>query len=82
MRAAIVAGVITTIIYTSMTPALADTLTCSPWQGYRVCTSPGGYRSFENNWQGLTIGQDNKGAHWTTSRWRDGTITTIAPPGR
>jgi len=25
-------------------------------------------------------GQDNQGDRWTTSRWRDTTITTVEPP--
>jgi hypothetical protein len=60
--------------------AHAETLTCSTsFQGYRICTGPGGYRSTEWRWQGMTIGQDSDGARWTTSRWRDGDITTIEP---
>jgi hypothetical protein len=30
----------------------------------------------------MTIGQDNQGSRWTTSRLRDTTITTVTPPGR
>jgi hypothetical protein len=64
-------------------PALAETLYCSTsFQGYRVCQGANGYRSFENNWQGMTIGQDSDGRRWTTSPWRDGGITTITPRGR
>jgi hypothetical protein len=58
-----------------MTPALA-------WQGIRTCSSPDGYVSHESTWQGMTTGDDNQGNRWTTSRWRDGTITTVTPPGR
>ena len=41
-----------------------------------------GYRSTEWQWQGMTIGQDSDGNRWTTSRWRDGDITTVTRPGR
>ena len=61
-------------------PALAETLTCSTWQGIRTCTDAHGYVSHETLWQGFTIGDDNQGAHWTTSGWRDTTITTVTPP--
>ncbi len=52
------------------------------FQGYRVCSSPDGYSSTEWQWQDQTIGQDSEGNHWTSSRWRDGDITTVTPPGR
>jgi hypothetical protein len=29
---------------------------------------------------GMRFGQDNQGDRWTTSRWRDTTITTVEPP--
>jgi hypothetical protein len=38
--------------------------------------------SHESQWQGVTSGDDNQGNRWTTSRWRDTTITTVTPPGR
>jgi hypothetical protein len=27
----------------------------------------------------MTVGQDNQGGRWTTSRWRDIDITTVEP---
>jgi hypothetical protein len=66
---------------TAITPALADeSLTCSTsFQGYRVCSGPGGYRSTETQWQGMTIGQDNQGARWSTSRRQGFETTTVEP---
>ena len=59
----------------------SETLTCSTsFQGYRICSSPDGYTSTEWEWQDRTIGQDSDGNRWTTSRWRDTTITTVTPP--
>ena len=60
-------------------PALADEpLICTTsFQGYRVCTGPGGYRSTEWQWQGRTVRADSEGRHWTTSPWRDGDVTTV-----
>ena len=76
MRALILAAA-----FVSVSPALAETLYCSTsFQGYRVCDDGHGYRSFEWQWQGMTIGQDSDGSHWTTSRWRDGDITTVTRP--
>jgi hypothetical protein len=61
-------------------PASAQTLTCrSTFQGYRVCRGPHGYRSFETQWHGMTIGDDNRGNRWTMWPWRDTTITTVTP---
>jgi hypothetical protein len=61
--------------------ALADeSLTCSAsFQGYRVCSGPGGYRSTETPWQGMTIGQDNRGGRWSTSRRQGFETTTVEP---
>jgi hypothetical protein len=66
-------------IYASISPALADSLYCSVWQGIRTCSGPDGYVSHETQWQGLTTGDDNQGNRWTTSRWRDFTTTTVEP---
>jgi hypothetical protein len=60
----------------------AETLTCSTWQGIRTCSSPGGYVSQEWNRDEMTIGQDNQGNAWTTSRWRDTTTTTVHRPAQ
>ena len=60
----------------------ADPLYCSTWQQITTCSSPDGYVSHESQWQGVTKGDDNQGNRWTTSRWRDTTITTVTPPGR
>jgi hypothetical protein len=50
-------------------PALAETLTCSTWQGIRTCTDAHGYVSHETH-------------TWSTSRWRDIETTTITPQER
>jgi hypothetical protein len=69
------------VALTSITPALAETLTCSTsFQGYRVCQGPGGYRSTEWSRYGMQFGDDNRGTRWTTSRWQGIDITTITPP--
>jgi hypothetical protein len=61
-------------------PAVADTIYCSTsFQGYTVCNGPDGYRSMEWRWQDRVIGDDNRGNQWSTSRWRDGEITTVTP---
>jgi hypothetical protein len=66
-----------------VSPALADPLYCSTsFQGYRVCQDSHGYRSTEWDRDGMTIGQDSDGNHWSSWRWRDTTVTTISPPGR
>jgi len=78
MRAVIVIGIIAYI-----NPALAETLYCSTsFQGYRICSGPGGYRSTEWGWRGMRVGEDSDGNRWTTSRWRDLETTTVTPPGR
>jgi hypothetical protein len=74
--------IIITVVIASITTALADTLTCSTWQGVRTCQGPDGYRSTETEWQGLVIGQDSDSRRWTTSRWRDIETTTVTPPER
>jgi hypothetical protein len=61
-------------------PTFAETLYCSTWQGIRTCSSPDGYRSTEWSRDGMRFGQDSDGYRWTTSRWRDTTITTLKPP--
>jgi hypothetical protein len=63
-------------------PALAETLTCSTWQGIRTCTDAHGYVSHESQWQGMTIGDDNRGNRWTSSRWQGFTTTTVERPDR
>jgi hypothetical protein len=52
------------------------------FQGYRVCDDGHGYQSTEWLWQGVIVGSDSDGNHWTSSRWRDGVITIGAPSGR
>jgi hypothetical protein len=65
-----------------VSPALAETLTCSTWQQITTCQGPGGYVSHELHWQDRTIGQDNEGGKWTSWRWQDREITTVdRPPG-
>jgi hypothetical protein len=57
-----------------------EPVTCSTsFQGYRVCSGPGGYRSVETPWQGMTIGLDSDGNRWTTSRWQGVDTTTVEP---
>jgi hypothetical protein len=62
------------------TTALAETLTCTDWQGIRTCSSPGGCVSHETQWQGRTYRSDNRGDTWSTSRWEGMDITTVTPP--
>ena len=62
--------------------AMGETLTCSTFQGYRVCQDLHGYRSTEWDRDGMTIGQDSDGRRWTTSRWQGIETTTVEPPGR
>jgi hypothetical protein len=76
MRAAIIVAT----ALTSMTPALAGTLTCSTWQQITTCQDGHGYTSHETQWQGFTIGNGSDGTRWTISRWQDREITTITPP--
>ena len=64
----------------SMTPASAETLTCSTWQQITTCQDGHGYVSREHEWQGRTYGDDSDGNHWSTSRWQDREITTVTPP--
>jgi hypothetical protein len=67
----------------TMRDAIIAVLFCTTsFQGYRVCDDGHGYRSTEWQWQGMTIGSDSDGNHWTSSRWRDGAMITVAPPGR
>ena len=61
---------------------VAAVVTCSTWQGIRTCTDAHGYVSHETQWQGMTIGDDNRGSRWTTSRWQGIDTTTITPPAR
>ena len=62
---------------------VGQTLTCSTWQGVRTCSGTNGYMSHETEWQGFTIGDDNQGNRWSTSRWRDNeTTTTTVEPSR
>ena len=63
MRAALV--VIISAALASITPALAETLTCATsFQGYRICPGPGGYRSTEWERDGMRFGEDSDGNRW------------------
>ena len=62
-----------------MTPVLAETLTCTDWQGIRTCQDSHDYVSHETQWQGMTHGSDNRGDTWSTSRWQGLTTTTVSP---
>jgi hypothetical protein len=56
--------------------ALSETLRCSTsFQGYRVCSSPSGYRSMEWENGGRRYGDDNAGNKWTTFDGAGGEIT-------
>jgi hypothetical protein len=71
------------LVVIAVSPALAGTLTCSTsFQGYRVCSGPGGYTSTEWRWRGMTIGQDSDGNRWTTSRRQGVDATTTIEPRR
>jgi hypothetical protein len=77
MRAVIIAVVV--LLLPSL-PAVSETIYCArSFQGYEVCQGAGGYRSTEWSRDGRTFGQDSDGSRWMTSRWRDGTITTVEP---
>jgi hypothetical protein len=62
-----------------VSPALADTVTCSMCQGITTCSSPGGYVSPETTWNGITTGSDNQGGKWTRSEWQGQEIITVTP---
>ena len=77
MRALIIAAVFVGV----SGPALAETLYCSTsFQGYRICSAPGGATSTEWQWGGTVFGQDSDGERWSTSRWQDRAITTGTAP--
>ena len=65
---------------TSLTPALAGTLTCSDWQGIRRCQDAHGYTSHDSEWQGRTYGDNSDGTRWTTTHWNGFDITTVERP--
>jgi hypothetical protein len=48
----------------------AETLTCSQWQDVHTCSGANGYVSHETQWQGMTIGEDNRGNRFTRSDWQ------------
>ena len=75
MRAAIIVAA----ALASMTPASAETLTCSDWQAIPTCQDGHGYISRETQWQGFTIGSNSEGARWTTNRWQGIDTTTVRP---
>jgi hypothetical protein len=53
-----------------VSPALADTVTCSTFAGVRTCLGDHGYVSYETTWNGITTGDDNRGGKWTRSEWQ------------
>ena len=57
----VIAVLLAAVAHASITPALAETVTCSVWHGVRTCSSPGGYTSTETQWRGLVTGQDGDG---------------------
>jgi hypothetical protein len=65
----------------ALSPALADPVYCSPsFQGYRVCSDPGGYTSNEWSRDGMQFGQDSDGRRWMIWRWQGVETTTVASP--
>jgi hypothetical protein len=77
---AVIRIVIVTAALTQSSGALdSQTLTCSTWQQITTCQGPGGYVSHELHWQDRTIGDDNQGDRWSTSRWNGIDITTVEP---
>ena len=68
------------VVVLASNPALAETLTCSVWQGIRTCTDAHGYVSHETEWQGMTNGWDKRGDRWSSSRWRGMDTTTVERP--
>lgn len=65
------------------TLAISVAVYCSTsFQGYRICTSPDGRTSTEWERQGMRLGQNSDGDRWTTTPWRDTTITTVTPEPR
>jgi hypothetical protein len=64
-------------------PARAETVYCSTsFQGYRICSGPGGYRSTEWDRDGMLFEEDSDGNRWTTSRWQGLETTTVEGPYR
>jgi hypothetical protein len=79
-RAVIVVMIVTLV---SSSPPRAETLTCvTSFQGYRICSGPGGYRSTEWERDGMRFGEDSDGNRWTTSRWRDMETKPVRRPDR
>ena len=68
------------VVVLASNPALAETLTCSVWQGIRTCADAHGYVSHETQWQGMIIRDDNRSNSGTTSRWQGIDTTTVTPP--
>lgn len=68
------------IVLMAAATAHAQTVTCATsFQGYRICQGPDGYRSTTWKRGGMRFGDDSDGNRWSTSRWMDSTITTVAP---
>ena len=82
MRPVIIASLASVVVLAHSVPAVsgAAPVYCSTWQQIATCQSPSGYTSTESRWQGMTFGQDSDGDRWTTTRWRDTTVTTVTPP--
>jgi hypothetical protein len=72
--------IIVTAALIGVSPALADSIYCSVWQGIRTCSSPDGYVSHEWNRDGMRFGDDNQGDRWTSWRWQGRDFTTVSPP--
>jgi hypothetical protein len=62
-----------------VSPALADTVTCSMWQQITTCVRPDGYVSHEITWKGITTGSHNRGNRWSSSRWQSFETLTDKP---
>jgi hypothetical protein len=76
----LVASLVIAAALAQSSAAPGEMLTCTDWQGIRTCQDGHGYTSHETQWQDRAYGSDNEGTRWTTSRWRDTTITTVTPP--
>lgn len=56
----------------------ALTITCTEWNGIRTCTGPGGYRSTESTWNGITTGRDNNST-WKSWNWNGRNTIQVTP---
>jgi hypothetical protein len=78
------AMLVASLVNALVSPALAQPTYCSTsFQGYRICSGPGGYRSTEWERDGMRFGEDSDGNRWTTSQWQGfETLTGRSRPER